>query len=44
MEDALDRYAVVGIQTAFGSASDRQALERNLDRVVELIEGAVWAY
>ena len=44
MERALDRYAVVGIQTAFGSASDREALERNLDRVVELIEGAVWAY
>jgi predicted amidohydrolase len=44
MDDALDRYAVVGIQTAFGSASDRHALERNLDRVVELIEGAVWAY
>jgi predicted amidohydrolase len=44
MGDSLDRYAVVGIQTAFGSASDRQALERNVDRVVELIEGAVWAY
>ena len=44
MEDSLDRYAVVGIQTAFGSASDRQALERNIDRVVELIEGALWAY
>jgi formamidase len=44
MERALDRYAVAGIQTAFGSASDREALERNLDRVVELVEGAVWAY
>ncbi len=40
----LDRYAVVGIQTAFGSARDRDALDRNLARVVELIEGAVWAY
>ena len=44
MEDSLERYAVVGIQTAFGSASDRHTLERNVDRVVELIEGAVWAY
>jgi formamidase len=44
MERALDRYAVVGIQTAFGSAGDRDALERNLERVVELIEGAVRAY
>ena len=44
MEDALDRYAVVGIQTAFGSAMERRTLERNLDRVAELIEGAVWAY
>ena len=41
---ALDRYAVVAIQTAFGSAPDASAVERNLDRVVELIEGAVWAY
>ena len=44
MESALDRYAVVGIQTAFGSAGDRAALDRNLDRVAELIAGAVWAY
>ena len=44
MESALDRYAVVGVQTALGSAGDRAALERNLDRVVELIEGAVWGY
>jgi hypothetical protein len=40
----LDRYAVIGIQTAFGSAGDADALGRNLDRVVELIEGALWAY
>ena len=44
MESALDRYAAIGIQTAFGGAGDRAALGRNLDRVVELIEGAVWAY
>jgi predicted amidohydrolase len=44
MADALDRYAVVGIQTAFGSAADGDAVRRNLDRVVALIEGAVWAY
>jgi predicted amidohydrolase len=44
MESALDRYAVVGIQTAFGSAGDRATLDRNLDRVGALIEGAVWAY
>lgn len=41
---ALERYAVVGIQTAFGSAPDAAAVEHNADRVVELIEGAVWAY
>jgi formamidase len=40
----LDRFAVVGIQTAFGSADDAEAVNRNLDRVVELIEGAVWGY
>jgi formamidase len=40
----LDRYAVIAVQTAFGSASDADAVNRNLDRVVELIEGAVWAY
>jgi formamidase len=40
----LDRYAVVGIQTAFGSAQDARALGRNVDRAVELIEGAVAAY
>src|SRR5215208_2086328 len=44
MESALDRYAAVGIQTAFGSAGDRAAFDRNLDRVVELIAGAVGAY
>src|SRR5690348_9305160 len=44
MAGALDRYAVVGIQTAFGSAADGEAVGRNLDRVVELIGGAVWAY
>jgi formamidase len=40
----LDRYAVIAIQTAFGSAHDAEAVHRNLDRAVELIEGAVWAY
>jgi hypothetical protein len=43
MERALDCSAVVGIQSAFGSAGDRGTLEHNLDRDVELIEEAVWA-
>lgn len=44
MDDSYERYGVVGIQTAFGSAADRAAVKRNLDRMVELVKGAVWAY
>lgn len=44
MDAVYERYGVVGIQTAFGSAPDADGVARNLARVVELIEGAVWAY
>ena len=40
----LDRYAVIGIQTAFGSATDAGGIARNLERVAELIEEAIWGY
>ena len=41
---ALSSYTVVAIQTAHGSAPDRAAVTRNVERVVGLIEGAVWGY
>ena len=43
-QPALSSYTVVAIQTAHGSAPDRAAIQRNLERVVGLIEGAVWGY
>ena len=44
MEASYDRYSVVAVQTAFGSAADSATLAANLDRAVELIEGAVAGY
>lgn len=44
MRASLDRYSVVAIQTAFGSAADRMALEGRVERMVELIAGAVDGY
>lgn len=40
----LSSYTTVAIQTALGAAPDRAAIQRNLERVVGLIGGAVWAY
>jgi len=40
----LDSYLAVAVQTAFGSSPDRQGIQRNLERVIGLIEGAVWGY
>ena len=44
MEIAYDRYSVVAIQTAFGSAQNREALDGNLARASELIDRAMVAY
>ncbi len=44
MEASYDRYSVVAIQTAFGSAQDRATLDANLARSAELIDGAVTGY
>jgi hypothetical protein len=44
MEASYDRYSVVAIQTAFGSAPDRAALDANVDRLAELVTGAVSAH
>lgn len=44
MEAPYDRYSVVAIQTALGNAPDREALDANLARCAELIEGAVGGY
>ena len=44
MEASYERYSVVAIQTAFTSASDRAVLSANLERAVELIEGALSGY
>ena len=41
---ALSSYTAVAIQTAHGSAPDRATIQRNVERVVGLIEGAVWGY
>ena len=40
----LSSYTAVAIQTAHGSAPNRAALQRTVERVVGLIEGAVWGY
>lgn len=41
---ALGSYTAVAIQTAHGSAPNRAAVARNVERVIGLIEGAVWGY
>ena len=44
MDASYDRYSVVAIQTAFGSAADRAGVAANVDWACELVEGAIRGY